>query len=516
MTADDVRHLEETLRHAQRRSLRRRGAAAGSERRSSSPFEPATKRISSGRTPLAAPARAAARNPPRSTSSERRTICMALGELRRRGRVGEAPPGDSRSERGGVDDGRPPVGRHDERPDRIERAHETREVVDAQRHVPARGQNALDDARADPRDAQQRLARRAVDVDRKEATVAQRPGELGIAVEVEHAVPVRVEDFLCVETVVAHQPVGLIEPVLAHQGRPAQGKVPRGVRDRAERGVIDALQPIGRVERGGTGDDVPVPGVVGADDHLGALAGRSEARGAARLPLLLDQLVEAKAKAAHRGADDACVLLGREAGERLVDRQLDVDRKAVRRAARPLHQVLRRAGDRLEMDVASKVVVAPKRFRHPHHLLHRVVLGLRDARRQKEPLDHVAAVEPEGERDDLLDLEPGARRVARDAIDAIGAVVDAKIREQDLEKRDAAPVRRVGVADPRAGRRAQALSVAGVPAAGAGGRAGRVVFRRVGEDRQFTVQVHRGLACDNVHVLFLARFPTRAKAGPAF
>ena len=40
--------------------------------------------------------------------------------------------------------------------------------------------------------------------------------------------------------------------------------------------------------------------------------------------------------------------------------------------------------------------------------------------------------------------------VARHAIDAIGAIVDAEIRQKHLEKRNAAPVRRVGMAYARA------------------------------------------------------------------
>src|SRR5271170_7804722 len=99
------------------------------------------------------------------------------------------------------------------------------------------------------------------------------------------------------------------------------------------------------------------------------------------------------------------------------------------------------------MDVASEVVVAPQRLSDADHLLHRMVFRFRYPRREKQSLDHVATIKAERERYDLLDLEAGARRVARQPIDAKRAVVDAEIRKKHLEERNAPPVRRVGVAD---------------------------------------------------------------------
>ena len=56
------------------------------------------------------------------------------------------------------------------------------------------------------------------------------------------------DDLAGIETVESHQPIGLIEPVLAHQRRGDQGQRTAGIGDRTERGVIDALELVGAIE----------------------------------------------------------------------------------------------------------------------------------------------------------------------------------------------------------------------------------------------------------------------------
>ena len=139
------------------------------------------------------------------------------------------------------------------------------------------------------------------------------------------------------------------------------------------------------------------------------------------------------------------------------------------------------------MDVAAKAVLGAQRLRHPHQVPHGVVLVARDAGRQEQSLDAVAPVEIERELDDLRDREPRALDIARAAAHAIGAVVAAEVGEQDLQQRDAAPVRRIGVADAGAGGRADPAVAGGAP--GAAGRcAGGVVFGRVREDFELLQQ----------------------------
>ena len=62
-------------------------------------------------------------------------------------------------------------------------------------------------------------------------------------------------DLVVAEAVEAHQPVGLVEPVLAHQRRRLQRQGARRIGDRAEGRVVDALQPVRAVERGAGGED---------------------------------------------------------------------------------------------------------------------------------------------------------------------------------------------------------------------------------------------------------------------
>src|ERR1700722_3599072 len=110
--------------------------------------------------------------------------------------------------------------------------------------MPARSQDALDNAGSQAGHAQERLARSPVDVDRKESPVAQSPSELRVALEVEHAVARSFKDFLRCKAIEAHQPVGLIKTVLAHQRRAAQREALRSMRDRAEGGIVDAPQAV--------------------------------------------------------------------------------------------------------------------------------------------------------------------------------------------------------------------------------------------------------------------------------
>src|SRR3546814_4507312 len=84
--------------------------------------------------------------------------------------------------------------------------------------------------------------------------------------------------FLRRIAVEAHHPVGLVEPMFAHQRRTLQGQHAAGRGDGGEGAVIDPPQPVPAVERTGPPDDGAVVRLVRADDHLGGLAGRGEAR----------------------------------------------------------------------------------------------------------------------------------------------------------------------------------------------------------------------------------------------
>ena len=86
--------------------------------------------------------------------------------------------------------------------------------------------------------------------------------------------------------------------------------------------------------------------------------------------------------------------------------------------------------------------------RDSHHLLHRVVGIADDAGAEEESFDVIAPVKIERELDHFFRREARARHIARNAIDAVKAVVDAVVREQYFQQRHAAAIRRVAVANP--------------------------------------------------------------------
>src|SRR5690606_657978 len=99
---------------------------------------------------------------------------------------------------------------------------------------------------------------------------------------------------------------------------------------------------------------------------------------------------------------------------------------------------------------------------------HGLIRRADDAGGQEQTFYIVAAIEFEGERDDLLHGEPRPLDIAGYPVDAIGAVEDAEVGHEDLQQRDAAPIRSIGVADAASARRADAAlaGIAFLPAAG--------------------------------------------------
>lgn len=83
--------------------------------------------------------------------------------------------------------------------------------------------------------------------------------------------------------------------------------------------------------------------------------------------------------------------------------------------------------------------------------------------------------EIERQRDDVVSCEAGARHIVRDAIDAERAVEGAAVREEDLQQRHAAAVRRLAVTNARRG---------SVPARDTRRRAGPVVLCAVSQHPQ--------------------------------
>src|SRR5829696_4049584 len=102
------------------------------------------------------------------------------------------------------------------------------------------------------------------------------------------------------------------------------------------------------------------------------------------------------------------------------------------------------------MNVSTKAFPVSKSLRHEDKLFHRIVGVLNNARAQKEAFNVVPFVEIDRKLDHLFGLKSRSLHVRRAAIDAVRAVPNADVREQELEQRYTPPVRRIAVANTHA------------------------------------------------------------------
>ena len=136
------------------------------------------------------------------------------------------------------------------------------------------------------------------------------------------------------------------------------------------------------------------------------------------------------------------------------------------------------------MDIAIEAVYGAQVFYHAHQAFHRVVGIAHDAGTEEQPLDVVTPVEFHGEFDQFADRKRGAGDVVARAVDAVGTVIHAVVREHHFEQGYAASVVSKAVAYAHSAHGvAHALPAVGPysPAR----RARYVVFRRFRQDAQF-------------------------------
>ncbi len=201
--------------------------------------------------------------------------------------------------------------------------------------------------------------------------------------------------------------------------------------------------------------------IVGADDHLGRLASGREFGGGAIAFARVARVLDIALQVAHRPFDPGGGFLRGEARQAGDGGQLDIDRQPVGVQPGLMDQPGVGVGDRLQMNVAAKVVILAQAARDLDNLLHRVIGRADDARGKEQPLDIIAAVEVEREADDLLRGEARAPDVRALAVNAIMAVEDAAVGQQDLEQADAAAIGGISVADAHPLGRTQPLAAGG-------------------------------------------------------
>ena len=256
-------------------------------------------------------------------------------------------------------------------------------------------------------------------------------------------------------------------------------------------GEEDPLQMVAVVEPLGEAQDVKVRVLGGAHDHLGALPGGGKPGRVAVLHQFLPVFPGASGDLPHGCEDGFLGLVRRQDPQSLLGGQLDVDTEPVRQKPQLLHQLRGRAGDGLGVDVAVEAVALPQDAQGPDHQLHGVVRTAEDAGGEEEAFDIVAAVELDGELCQLLRGEHGPASVVGPAVDAVLAVVDAVVGQQDLQQRDAAAIGGEAVtAACDGGAGAADIPLPEAPASAAGS-AGGVIFCGIRQDAQLLRDIHQ-------------------------
>ncbi len=162
------------------------------------------------------------------------------------------------------------------------------------------------------------------------------------------------------------------------------------------------------------------------------------------------------AQPAHRAFDPCSILFGRQSPKPLLGRHLDIDRQPVSKKTGLMRQFRIGIRDRLEMNITAKVMLFPQRSGNAHQLFHRIIGRSYDPGGQEKSLDIIAPVKAQRQFDHFAHSEARPANVARPAIDAIVAIKDTTVRQQNLEQRYASSVRCVGMADAHAFGRTQA------------------------------------------------------------
>ena len=313
--------------------------------------------------------------------------------------------------------------------------------------------------------------------------MAHRPAALGVQVGAEIGAGL-IQDFLRPELVKPQQPVGLVQPVLPHQGRlGVQGGQAAVLCHRDVGRVKDPLEAVLVVQPLGEPEDLVVSLGGGSHNHLGALARRGEGGRMAVKGQLLPAGGSRGGNLAHGAEDFPAALVGGQQVEAALAGQLNVDAEAVGQAAQPLDQGGAGAGDGLGVDVAVEAVFLPQQPQHLDHPLGGVVGCAQHGAGQEQTLDVVAAVKGDGQIGQLPGGKGGPGQVVAAAVDAIGTVKGTAVGHQHLQQADAPAVGGEGMA--AAGGIAAAQPPGPAPAARAAGGAGHIVFGAVGQNGQF-------------------------------
>ena len=197
----------------------------------------------------------------------------------------------------------------------------------------------------------------------------------------------------------------------------------------------------------------------------------------------------------HGGQNGCFSLVGRESGQPLLGRQLDIHTEPIGQKAQLTDKLGACAGNGLGVDIAVEAVLLPQKAQSLDHALGGVVRIAQDAAGEKKTFNIIAAVELDGQLRQLPGREGGTAGVVAAAIDAVFAVVYAAVGHEHLQQGDTTAVS--GKAVAAAGhRRGRIADLAGLKAAAdAAGCAGGIVFGGVRENGQLFQQIHVRRRC---------------------
>ena len=224
-----------------------------------------------------------------------------------------------------------------------------------------------------------------------------------------------------------------------------------------------------------------------------ALAGRRESRRFALAIRLVFGRKNAVRDLLHGELDIFVALGGSQLRQIAVPGQLHVGAEAIGPLSGFQHQSFRCAWNSFQVNISAEAVIDSKELGHAHQLFHRVIGTLNNARAEKQPFDVIPFVKFDGEEHNLFGGKPRPGSVAGDAIDAIAAVIDAIVCQQQLEQGNTASVRCIAVANPDAVGVTQPARNASAFGAAAGARG--VVLGSIGQNTQLLLYLHPGIRC---------------------
>ena len=144
------------------------------------------------------------------------------------------------------------------------------------------------------------------------------------------------------------------------------------------------------------------------------------------------------------------------------------------------------------MDVSAKPIFIAQDAQRFDQKLGRVIGTFQNARAYEQSFDVVAPIEGNRQIGELARGERDTSDVVARAVHAVGAVVDADVGHEHLQKRNTAPIGGEAVAASR-GKGVSQLP-APRPSVDAGRRTGNVVLCGVSENFQFVGDIH-GYTC---------------------